>query len=254
MGGFQGYEIVEWKNQVEFRRLLDYLTFRVDKDVLDLPPATTTVRRCELPAATRRLYRQIEEEFIAEVGGEVIAMTNVLKRFTKLQQLSSGFIIDDDGNTISLHHEKSKLLQEFLESIDKEEQVVVFCKFRRDLEEVRNVSAALGRSHGELSGSANDLKGGMLPADVNVLAVQIQAGGVGVNLTRARYCAFYSVGYSLADFLQAQARVHRGGQDRPVTYIHLVTTGTMDERVYKALAAKKVVIDEILAYIKREAK
>ena len=252
MGGFQGYEIVAWHNQEEFRRLLDYLTFRVDKDVLDLPPATTTVRRCTIPPSTRRLYRQIEEEFIAEVGGNVISMTNVLKRFTKLQQLSSGFLINDDGNTISLHHEKSKLLTEFLESIDKDEHVVVFCRFRRDLEEVRDVSVALGRSHGELSGRANDLEGGMLPASVNVLAVQVQAGGVGVNLTRARYCAFYSVGYSLADFLQAQARVHRGGQDHPVTYVHLIADDTMDDRVYQALAAKKEVIDEILAYIKRE--
>ena len=62
----------------------------------------------------------------------------------------------------------------------------------------------------------------------------------------------YSVGYALADYLQALARVHRGGQERPVTYIHLITEGTIDEQVHQALAAKKEVVDEILAYIKRE--
>ena len=253
MGGYQNHEIVDWKRQDEFRKLLDYLTFRVDKSVLDLPPETHTIRNCELPDNARRIYRQIEKDFIAELSdGSEISITNVLKRLTKLQQISSGFIINDEQETLQLHHEKTKLLSEFLESIDKDEKVVVFCRFVRDLAEVRRVSEIHNRSYGELSGRANDLRGGMFDDSVNVLGAQLQAGGIGVNLTAARYCVMYSVGYSLADYLQAMARVYRGGQERPVTYIHLISEDTIDEQVHQALAAKKEVVDEILAYIKRE--
>ena len=167
-------------------------------------------------------------------------------------QLLCAFIINDSHLVIPKHTEKAKLLQEFLESIDPAEKVVVFCRFRHDLEEVQRVSSLLGRASGELSGSANDLEGGYLPDAINVLGAQLQAGGLGVNLSSARYCVFYSVGYNLADYLQAKARVHRGGQERPVTYVHLIADNTMDDRVYRALADKKDVVDEILAFIKRE--
>lgn len=253
MGGYQGHEIVGWRNQREFRRLLDFITFRVDKSVLDLPPETHVQRTCELDKNARKIYQQIEEEFRADLGsGEEMTLTNVLKRINKLQQLSSGFIINDDGNTINLHYEKSKLLSEFLESIDPTEKVVVFCRFVRDIAEVKRVAEVFGRRYGELSGSRNDLRGGSLDDSIDILGAQLQAGGIGVNLTAARYCVMYSVGYQLADYLQALARVHRGGQDRPVTYIHLIAEGTIDEQVHRALAQKKEVVDEILAYIKRE--
>ena len=81
--------------------------------------------------------------------------------------------------------------------------------------------------------------------------MQIQAVGLGVNLVRARFCVFYSVGFSLADYEQAKARVHRGGQTRNVTYIHLIAKHTVDQQVYKALAGKKEVVDEIMEAVKR---
>ena len=190
---------------------------------------------------------------VAEISSnEHISVTNVLAKLMKLQQVSSGFIINDEKEIFQIHHEKTKLLREFLESIDPDEKVVVFCRFIRDLEEVKSVAGQLGRSYGELSGRANDLRGGQFDDSVGVLGAQLQAGGIGVNLTAARYCVMYSVGYSLADYQQALARVHRGGQERPVTYIHLIAEGTIDEQVHQALAAKKEVVDEILAYIKRE--
>ena len=252
MGGYENHEIVGWRHQGEFRRLLDFLTFRVDKSVLDLPPETHVVRRCNLSRNAAKIYRQVEKDLVTLVEDSEIKITNVLKKIMKLQQVACGFIINDDKEIINLHYEKSKLLTEFLEGVEADEKVVVFCRFRRDLEEVKRVSEILGRRYGELSGEANDLAGGRLPDHVNVLGAQLQAGGIGVNLTAARYCVLYSVGYSLADYQQALARVHRGGQERPVTYVHLITEGTIDEQVQQALAAKKEVVDEILAYIKRE--
>ena len=79
-----------------------------------------------------------------------------------------------------------------------------------------------------------------------MLNAQIQAGGVGVNLSRAAYCVYYSVGFSLSDFVQSLARTHRAGQTRKVSYYHLLARDTVDAKVYAALAARKRVIDAVL--------
>ena len=79
-----------------------------------------------------------------------------------------------------------------------------------------------------------------------MLAVQIQAGGLGLDLTKARYCVYYSPGFGLGEYLQSMARLHRPGQTRPVQYIHLIAAGTVDELVVRALDRKEDLIDRVL--------
>ena len=67
-----------------------------------------------------------------------------------------------------------------------------------------------GRTSSELSGRVNTLPEWQ-EGKTDVIAVQIQAGGVGIDLTRASYCVYYSVGFSLGDYEQSLARVHRPG-------------------------------------------
>ena len=80
----------------------------------------------------------------------------------------------------------------------------------------------------------------------DILAVQIQAGGVGIDLTRTRYCIYYSLGFNLGEYQQSLARVHRPGQEHPVTYIHLLATGTVDQQVHNALQRRENVIEAVL--------
>lgn len=84
-----------------------------------------------------------------------------------------------------------------------------------------------------------------------MLAAQLQSGAEGVDLTRARYCVFYSLDYSLGRYDQALARVHRPGQKHPVTYIHIVATGTVDQLVRKALTARRNVVEDVMDEIRR---
>ena len=85
------------------------------------------------------------------------------------------------------------------------------------------------RTARELSGSRHELEEWQDGAG-QVLAVQIQAGGLGVDLTRAAYCIYYSLGFSLSEYEQSLARVHRPGQTRPVAYYHLIAEHTVDRR------------------------
>ena len=78
------------------------------------------------------------------------------------------------------------------------------------------------------------------------MGVQLQAGGVGVDLSAAAYAIYYSTGFSLGDYQQSLSRLHRPGQKRAVTYINLICEDTIDSQVYASLEHKRDVIETIL--------
>lgn len=127
------------------------------------------------------------------------------------------------------------------------EPVVVFCRFASDLAQVREVVERRGLRYGEISGPRKDglTRDSTMSPDVDVVGVQIQAGGTGIELVRARIVVWWSVGYSLVDFDQAMKRVHRPGQTRPVLNIFLVAKGTADEAVYAALDGRRSTVAQV---------
>ena len=132
------------------------------------------------------------------------------------------------------------------------EPVVVFCRFRADLEEVRAAAAELGRPYAEVSGTTKELERWQA-GDATILGVQIQSGGLGIDCTRAAYAFYYSLGFSLGDYEQSLARLRRPGQTRCVRYYHLVARHTVDEQVYAALRDRRVVVDAVMEKLtKRE--
>jgi SNF2 family DNA or RNA helicase len=144
---------------------------------------------------------------------------------------------------------KRKLLADTLEDMGKDEPVVVFCRYHLDLDAVHEACQAVGFESLELSGRRDELAGWQNGSG-QVLAVQISAGGVGVDLTRARFSVFYSLSFSLGDYDQALARVHRPGQTRPVEYVHLVAKNTVDVKIMRALERRAEIVGAILAEIK----
>ena len=86
---------------------------------------------------------------------------------------------------------------------------------------------------------------------VRVFVGQIATAGLGITLTAASTMIFYSLDYSMSNYEQTRARIHRVGQKQPCTYIHLVARGTIDEKVLKALRDKanlaKALVDDYRA-------
>ena len=251
MGGYGGHEVLGYQNQDEFQQKFYSIAHRVKKeDVLDLPETVHQEYQIELGTEARRLYQQIEREFIADVGVGVITASNALARLLRLQQITSGFGKLESGYELEVDHGKYDALCEILDDLDPSEPVVVFCRFRRDLAQIEEAAVHGNRDCYELSGSFNELAEWKASSGGDVLAVQIQAGGVGIDLSRSAYCVYYSLGFSLGDYEQSLARLHRPGQTRSVTYLHLVAKNTVDERVYAALQKRADVIEEILSQIK----
>lgn len=238
-----------WRNEDLLRKKLWEIAFRVEaEDVLDLPE----VRHIEIPIKlsnkAQRIYDELEQEFIAEVNeSRTVTAGHALVRLLRLQQITSGHIKDDHGEVQEIDTAKRDVLMDILQDISPSEPVVVFCRFRHDLEQIRRAAEIKRIRYSEVSGARKDLtaEGTILP-ETSLLGVQIASGGLGIDLTAARRAVYYSLGYSLGDYQQSLARVHRPGQEHPVTYYHLVADGTVDRRVVRALVKRQDVVQSIL--------
>lgn len=262
MGGFEGKQVLDYQNEQEFRDRMGRLTVVVKlRDVVDLPPERDEERKIRLAPTTLRVYRELREEFIADYKDGVILGDNVLKRLTRLAQITSGFTKirvedSDEERLVELGTEKTDVVIELLEDIAPDEPVVVFCRFVHDLHEVKRAALLLGTPSGDkprpsfmLGGGRKELKAWEESCDRGegpVLAVQLKAGGVGIDLTRACYAIYYSIGFEPIDYRQSRARIMRPGQTRPVIYYHLIAPGTVDRLIYAAQGKKRSVVDSVV--------
>lgn len=249
MGGFQRKQVTGFQHLDELEALMRTITFRVSKDVLDLPPETHVTYQCELSAEAQRVYRDLEEDFVAEVRNDRVTAANAMVKLLRLQQVAGGWVKTDDGQYHRVDSAKQKLLADTLEDMGPNEPVVAFCRFHADLDAVHEAAKVAGYQSLELSGRRDELKLWQ-DGQAQVLAVQISAGGVGVDLTRARYSIYYSLSFSLGEYDQALSRVHRPGQTRPVEHIHLVARNTVDVKIMRALEKRAEVVSAILAELK----
>ena len=236
--------IVGYQNQEELSERMYRLAFRVDSSVLDLPPQHDVVVPVEISDARRKLYKKMRDDFVISEGKDDLIAPNKITVFLRLQQLTSGYA-DFDGEVKRYGTEKRDTLQEIMEDLPEDEPLVVFARFHEDLDSIHHAALEAGRHSFELSGRKDELETWQRSAGGQVLAVQIQAGGSGVDLTRACHVVYFSHSFSLTDYEQSRKRTHRPGQTRPVTYHHLVVPNSIDEYIMEALREKKNVTDYV---------
>lgn len=230
----------------QFQEKFQSMAYVVGEEVLNLPEPLHMVRHCELSPSGRRVYNDLEKDFYAEVEAGEITASNALVRALRLQQAASGFArLADSQDEVEVDTSKKELLEDLLADLD--EPVVVFCRFHHDLDNVHDVCQKLKIGSMELSGRRNDLAEWQLGSTVfPVLAVQTQAGGVGIDLSRAKVAIYYSLGLSLGDHLQSLARLQAKDMQWNPAYYYLIAKNTVDEKVYRALHERKDVIEEIM--------
>jgi SNF2 family DNA or RNA helicase len=251
--------ILSWKQDAlrALSQRLDDHVYRIkSSEVLSLPDAIHIEVPVTLSPATRRYYDTLESEMVATLesvdgGGTLVTAANKLVVVTRLQQATSGYATSDAGDVVKmLDNPKRDALLEWLRDLPDNEPVVIFCKFRADLDSAAEVLDQLGRSHSELSGRRKELDRWQR-GDTVALVVQQQAGGVGVDMTRSCYAVYFSLSHSLGDYDQSLARIRRPGQERPCRFVHLVAQDTVDESIYGALQKKRDVTEAVMDRLKK---
>jgi SNF2 family DNA or RNA helicase len=246
MTGYGNHTPVMKKSmESEFTKCLHSIAFRATKaECLDLPDTTDIVRRVELEPAARRAYRQLVKDSYAELTRGEVTATNVLTRLLRLSQLTGGFLLGDgSARPEQVSSAKLDALSDILDSADTDGQkLVIIARFVPELRAIGKLLTKRGIRYAQISGEVKDrdAQGAAFQSDpeVTVFLGQIATAGLGITLTAASTLVFYSLDYSMSNYEQTRARIHRVGQRRPCTYIHLVAQSTVDERVLRALRDK----------------
>lgn len=236
---------LRYRNTEQFNRRYNLITLKGDRAASDMPPETDTTLRCELSGAAARAYRSMRDELIAELRGGTITAGNAMVKVGKLHQLAAGHVKHEDGRVEEVHREKDGLLAEVLDELGPVEPVVIFAWYVADLARIHAACEAAGRECLEVSGRRDDLAAWKAGAG-SAIAVQIQAGGVGVDLSRACQGIYWTTCHSHPLYVQSRARLLGQKDRRPVSFTHLVAARTVDEGIYRALERKAELLDDLL--------
>lgn len=263
MGGFDRRQIVGYKDLDKLIQKEHSVAYRVTKEeALDLPEQTFLTQYITLEGKDKQLYDRIKRDSFAELenGGQITAPT-VLTKLLRLQQFTGGFIQADEGlKPEFVFKGKIDALEDILDDyvISAGKKLVIFCRFRPEID---LISESLKKKKIRFASIYGDIKiedRGPIVDDFQknpqtmVFLAQIDTAGLGITLTAADTCIYYSENFNYAAYSQSLARIHRIGQRNRCTYIHLVVEHSIDERILKALAKKedlaKTVVDDWRQY------
>ena len=246
-GGFQRFQVMQYIHLDELTKGVRENSYRVKKaQCLDLPEKVYVTVPVVLPDSIRAQYKELAKEAILELENSTVTAPIVLVKLLRLSQLTSGFLKDTEGHEHIVHDKKLNTCIDLMEDmLEEDHKIVVFARFLRDINRVSLGCTAHGWPHAILSGSVPQadrdslLKRFHSDPEQRILIAQIQTGSLGIDLTPADVAIFYSLSYDAAHYWQAQDRLHRIGQDKKVTYYHLIAERTIDSTVLKVLQRKE---------------
>ena len=238
----------------ELTQKIHSIAFRATKaECLDLPETTDIIRHVELEASAMKLYRNLVKDSFTELNGQEVTATNILTRLLRLSQLTGGFLGGDDqrdagpnvrcGGIIPVSTAKLDALADIIDTAAEEgKKLVIIARFVAEIAAIKALLDKQGIGYAAVSGETKDraeqVRQFQENPSVTVFIVQIATAGLGITLTAASTLVFYSLDYSMSNFEQAKARIHRVGQRENCTYIYLAAKNTIDAKILKALRDK----------------
>jgi hypothetical protein len=257
MGGYEGREVIAHKNVDRFKAKVDPFTFRATKDELGILPKAYRVWRFDLSAEQKRIIRGLRQELISQIdSGEIVSAATAAVAVVKIQQVSNGFVIDEDGDTRMLHpNPRLDALMEILEAYDG--KTIIWARFRQDIanvaQELRDRGIGVVEYHGGTADKAraDNVQKFLHDPDTRIFLSNPQAGGTGLNLQgECRHAIYYSNSFNAIDRWQSEDRIHRIGTKGQVVYTDLVAKGSIDAGILGNLRRKKGISEMALGDIR----
>ena len=194
----------------------------------------------------------MKKQAIAHMNGKVASTLTVLTQLMRLQQITCGHFVADDGTTQGVSSNRLKELMDVLE--ETEGKAIIWAHWQRD---VNSIIEEVNKVYGP--GSIVDYYG-VTPQEErqpNIKKFQDDpkcrfmvgtpsTGGYGITLTAANTVIYYSNGYDLEKRLQSEDRAHRIGQKKTVTYVDLIAEDTVDEKIVQSLRKKINIASQVL--------
>jgi len=247
-GARNGFVVYKWiptrtaQTEIE-QKISDICVSMSAADYLSLPKRIDNVIPVTLSTPELQLYKEMEKEQLLTVDDEDVVALSAAAVMNKLLQIANGRVYAADGAVVQIHEAKIEALAEIVEA--SSEPVLVFYSYKHDADTIRErfpEAKAL-----ESEADIRDWNNG----EIGLLLAHPASVGYGLNLQDGGHViVWYGLTWSLELYQQANARLHRQGQQRPVIIHHLIAEGTVDEQVMRALQEKDTSQAALLAALK----
>lgn len=249
MSGYGNHIPVFRKSMLDdFEKRLHCIAYRVTKaQCLDLPVARDLIIPIDLEPKAAKKYLQLEVDAYTQLKKSAVSATNILTKMLRLSQCTGGHLTGDDGRTETVSTAKLNALEDIVDSTMEEgKKLVVMARFVAELDDIEAMLKKKGIGYVSIRGGVKDrmdlVDQFQNDPDCKVFVGQISAAGLGITLTAADTMVMYSLSYSMGDFDQMKARIHRSGQKNDCLYIYLMARAngqnTIDYKVLKSLQDK----------------
>ena len=220
----------------ELQDIINEYSYRVKKvDCLDLPEKLPD-EIIKVDCAEKALYKKLSTES-AILEYEILA-ENPLSRLVKLRQLCSGHIKLESGEMLEVKNEKLSIVQELIEGYEDDKKLVIFAEFKYSISQISALLRRLKIKHVVLDGEQKNKqiwRDFQSDKTIRVIVCQYQTASAGIDLFASDTIIYYEPTLRSNTLEQSRDRIHRTGQHRPCSYIHLLTKGTVETDIYRAL-------------------
>lgn len=238
------YKPMPYAEDAIYRKISDITISMKSTDHLQMPELITSQYEVQLSEDEETRYEELKADFILELPEGEVTAANAASLTGKLSQLANGAIYDDEGNIVEFHDRKLDALEDIIESANGKPLLVAYW-FKHDLQRIKKRFDVR-----EINTSKDiiDWNNGNIP----VAIIHPASAGHGLNLQAGgSTLVWFGLTWSLELYQQTNARLWRQGQTSGTVIIeHIITKGTIDERILKALSLKEVTQSALIDAVK----
>lgn len=253
-GARSGHIVYDWKAKQEaeeriYEAIGDIVVSMKAEDWLELPEKIELTVPIKITGEPWELYKKLERDLLLEYeDADVVAQTAAVLS-NKLLQMASGAVYDESRGVKLIHDTKLDQLEDDIEAANGK-PVMVFYYYQHSLERIqrRFPQARILRKgkdgNEDIRAWNND--------EIPILCLHPKSAGHGLNLqdSSCQTLIWFDQIWSLEEYLQANARVHRQGQKNRVVIRRYVAEGTMDEEAVEAIERKNTGQEALMQAVK----
>ena len=238
------YKPMPYAEDAIYRKISDMTISMKSTDHLKMPELVSSRYEVKLSEAEAQRYEDLKQELILQLPEGEVTAANAASLTGKLVQLANGAIYNDDGDIVEFHSAKLDALEDLIEAANGKPLLVAYW-FKHDLQRIKQ---RFDVREIKSSKDISDWNSGKIP----VAVIHPASAGHGLNLQAGgSTLIWFGLTWSLELYQQTNARLWRQGQTAGTVVIqHIVTKGTIDERILKALSLKELTQNSLIDAVK----
>ena len=245
------YKLLPGAEERIYEKISDITISMKAIDYLDMPDLISNEYPVELDEDEMSKYESLKKDLILSTPEHEVTASNAASLVNKLSQMANGAVYTDEEDWITFHDKKLDALEDIIESANGKPILVAYW-FKHDYERIVARLEKIGVTYMKIDSDESITKWNN--KEIPVALIHPASAGHGLNLQQGgNTMVWFGITWSLELYQQCVCRLYRQGQSEGcVTIIHLISKGTIDEKILKALSEKDSTQASLIDAVKAE--